>query len=90
MANFSSFAILVLQTGPERVCKMMQIAILSSNLWGRKQKTRREPSGYKIQMVVYPDYKPVAANTAQLFRLFLAQVTSFNWQFSNFLLAIIS
>ena len=56
----------------------------------KAKKARWKPSSFEIQMVVYPDYKPVTANITQLFRLILAQIISFNWQFSNFLLAIIS
>ena len=57
---------------------------------GKSKKARWKPSSFEIQMVVYPNYKPVTANTTQLFCLIRAQTISLNWQFSNFLLAVIS
>ena len=56
----------------------------------KAKKARWKPSSFEIQMVVYPDYKPVTANITQLFCLTRAQTISFNWRFSNFLLATIS
>ena len=45
---------------------------------GEMKKARREQSGSKNQMVVYPDYKPMTANITQLFCLIRAQTISLN------------
>ena len=89
--NLSKMAILGHETGSQNGMIYDADSRIELGFVGVKaKKARWKPSSFEIQMVVYPDYKPVTANITKLFCLIRAQITSFNWQFSNFLLAVIS